>query len=160
MSNGLCHHSLGLVRGLYRGRISSATRNRTLDYFQLGLNEHTWSLAASIQTSSFLGHTSHPFMMVFLAVCIRPVTSSRRAAAIHPGIAHYQSKVKRQRSLNARGKLGGGGMNNMHIPGACFGFVLMTDLSNSRAFFTSLHIRSGRGGRTNISQGPSSSQHL
>ena len=157
MSNGLCHHSLGLVGGLCSGRISSATRNQTLDYFQLGLNEHTWSLAASIQTSSFLGHTSHPFMMVFLAVCIRPVTSSRRAAAIHPGIAHYQSKVKRQRSLNARGKLVGGGM---HIPGACLGFVLMTDLSNSRAFFTSLHRRGGRGGRTNIAQGPSSSQHL
>lgn len=45
----------------------------------------TWSLTASSQTSSFFGHTSQPLMMVFLAVCILPVTSSSLAAAIQPG---------------------------------------------------------------------------
>ena len=45
----------------------------------------TCSLIDSTHTSSFLGHTSHPLIIIFLAVCIRPVTSSRRAAAIHPG---------------------------------------------------------------------------
>jgi len=52
----------------------------------------TCSREASIQTSSFLGHTSHPFIMMFLAVCIRPVTSSSRAAAIHPGVRGQVTK--------------------------------------------------------------------
>ena len=61
--------------------------------------------AASIQTSSFLGHASHPFCMNVRACCNLPASSSRRAAAIHPG--------------------------------PCFGFVLMTLLSNSLAFLIS-----------------------
>ena len=39
---------------------------------------------ASSQTSSFLEQTSVPFMIVFRAACMRPVTSSKRAAAIQP----------------------------------------------------------------------------
>ena len=39
--------------------------------------------AASSHTSSLLGHSSHPFMIRFLAACNLPVTSSRRAEAIH-----------------------------------------------------------------------------
>ncbi len=44
---------------------------------------HTINLAASNHTSSDLGHSSHPFMIRFLAACNLPVTSSRRAEAIH-----------------------------------------------------------------------------
>ena len=41
---------------------------------------------ASSQTSSFLEQTSDPFMIVLRAACMRPVTSSNRAAAIQPTI--------------------------------------------------------------------------
>mmetsp|Transcript_4163 Transcript_4163/g.6155 ORF Transcript_4163/g.6155 Transcript_4163/m.6155 type:complete len:243 (+) Transcript_4163:1824-2552(+) len=42
-------------------------------------------LAASSQTSSFLGQVSQPFMIRFLAAISFPVSCSRRAAAIQPG---------------------------------------------------------------------------
>ena len=45
----------------------------------------TCNLTASIQTSSFLEHTSQPLMTMLRAACIRPVTSSSLAAAIQPG---------------------------------------------------------------------------
>ncbi|KAH3711288.1 hypothetical protein DPMN_070792 [Dreissena polymorpha] len=43
------------------------------------------SLAPSSHTSSDLGHSSQPFMMRLRAAWILPVTSSRRAEAIHAG---------------------------------------------------------------------------
>ena len=51
---------------------------------QMNVEMLTCSLTASSHTSSSLLHTSVPFMIIFLADCIRPVTSSKRAAAIHP----------------------------------------------------------------------------
>lgn len=45
----------------------------------------TWSLIDSTHTSSFLEQTSHPLIIMFRAICIRPVTSSNLAAATHPG---------------------------------------------------------------------------
>mmetsp|Transcript_41753 Transcript_41753/g.102834 ORF Transcript_41753/g.102834 Transcript_41753/m.102834 type:complete len:210 (-) Transcript_41753:305-934(-) len=41
--------------------------------------------AASIHTSSLLGQASQPFWMNERAACSLPASSSRRAAAIHPG---------------------------------------------------------------------------
>mmetsp|Transcript_4455 Transcript_4455/g.16309 ORF Transcript_4455/g.16309 Transcript_4455/m.16309 type:complete len:356 (+) Transcript_4455:1268-2335(+) len=61
--------------------------------------------AASIHTSSFFGHASHPFCINTRACCNFPANSSKRAAAIQPG--------------------------------ACFGFVLITLLSNNLAFLIS-----------------------
>lgn len=53
----------------------------------------TCNRIASSQTSSFFGQTSVPFMIVLRAACMRPVTSSRRAAAIQPTIRDYQTKL-------------------------------------------------------------------
>mmetsp|Transcript_2679 Transcript_2679/g.10628 ORF Transcript_2679/g.10628 Transcript_2679/m.10628 type:complete len:323 (+) Transcript_2679:1524-2492(+) len=61
--------------------------------------------AFSSHASADVGQASHPLCAKLRAAEIFPASSSKRAAAIHPG--------------------------------ACFGLVLMTDLSRRRAFFTS-----------------------
>ena len=135
----------------------------------------TWSLVASSQMSSFFGQISQPRMMMFRAAWSRPVTSSRRAAAIQPGgqgseIKGQGSEVKRSRVKSTKSSCGQSDNNqkycltnpiadtgnvhilhlwgstnqlffvavNVHVPGACLGLVVMTDLSSSRAFLTSL----------------------
>ena len=64
----------------------------TVDFF-FNLVIITCKRIASSQTSSFFGQTSVPFMMVLRAACMRPVTSSRRAAAIQPRIGNYPTKL-------------------------------------------------------------------
>jgi hypothetical protein len=79
MTNSLSDDGFGLISWLQFDQLSKIMYNRR------NSGVLTISRAASNQMSSLFGHSSHPFMIRFLAACSLPVTSSRRAEAIQAG---------------------------------------------------------------------------